>query len=279
VNFLNLITTSFLLLAGWMEEYNPVFAKWTGSGEHFGFVNQPSAAYANYAVLVESVTPVIVVGQGINNDEDAIKKLTRSFLEEAQVVFENEIDQVFRTKLGFLPDQDVGDGIWSHLEPLLRKSRTDWTLFWRQLTYVMRDFSDLSSTDYSGMLSQLESTEEEKERKGASPFYEPLSDELRKDWLAFIEQWRTALSASSPSDECGLAIYERMRTTNPKFVLREWMLVDAYNGAANDEEAELFYLFDLIKRPYDEGSDTEIRKYYQRASDEVLLSGGTAFMS
>jgi uncharacterized protein YdiU (UPF0061 family) len=27
---------------GWMEEYNPVFAKWTGSGEHFGFLNQAS---------------------------------------------------------------------------------------------------------------------------------------------------------------------------------------------------------------------------------------------
>jgi serine/tyrosine/threonine adenylyltransferase len=263
-----------------MEEYNPVFAKWTGSGEHFGFVNQPSAAYANYGVLVESVVPVIVVGQGINKDENAIKKLTRSFLEDAQVVFENEIEQVFRTKLGFLADQDVGDDVWSELEPLLRKSRTDWTLFWRQLTYITRDFNDLSSADYSGMFAQLEAMEDEKERNGASPFYEPLTDELRKEWLVWIEQWRTALSASSSAESVGgLAIYERMRTTNPKFVLREWMLVDAYNGAANDEEAELFSLFDLIKRPYDEGSDTEIRKYYRRAPDEVLLSGGTAFMS
>lgn len=262
-----------------MEEYNPVFAKWTGSGEHFGFVNQPSAAYANYAVLVESVVPVIAVGRNINNDEDAIDKLTQTFLKEGQAVFENEIDQVFRAKLGFLPDQDVGDDVWSDLEPLLRKSRSDWTLFWRQLTYIMRDFNDLSSTDYSGMLSQLELTEEEKERKGASPFYEPLTDELRKDWLAWIEKWRTALVSASSSDESGLAIYERMRTKNPKFVLREWMLVNAYNGAANDEEAELFNLFDLIKRPYDEGSETDIRKYYRRAPDEALLSGGTAFMS
>jgi serine/tyrosine/threonine adenylyltransferase len=261
-----------------MEEYNPVFAKWTGSGEHFGFVNQPSAAYANYGVLVESVAPVIVVGRGINKDEDAIKKLIGSFLEEAQTIFESEIDKVFRTKLGFLPGGDVGDDVWSDLEPLLRKSRTDWTLFWRELSYIMRDFNDLSSADYSGMLAQLESTEVEKERIGASPFYEPLTDELRKEWLVWIELWRTALSASYP-DETSLAIYERMRTTNPKFVLREWMLVDAYNDAANDKEAELFNLFDLIKRPYEEGSDAEIRKYYRRAPDEVLMSGGTAFMS
>eukprot|EP00934_Nitzschia_sp_Nitz4_P005818 Nitzschia sp. Nitz4//NODE_657_length_7541_cov_75.275047//6296//7540//NITZ4_additional_000097-RA//1//CDS//3329532025//5808//frame0 len=39
---------------GWMEEYTPLFAKWTGSGDHFGFLNQPAAGFANYQVLVES---------------------------------------------------------------------------------------------------------------------------------------------------------------------------------------------------------------------------------
>jgi hypothetical protein len=29
---------------GWMDEYDPGFAKWVGSGEHFAFMNQPGKA-------------------------------------------------------------------------------------------------------------------------------------------------------------------------------------------------------------------------------------------
>jgi uncharacterized protein YdiU (UPF0061 family) len=35
---------------GWMDVYDPMFAKWVGSGQHFAFLNQPNAALANYQV-------------------------------------------------------------------------------------------------------------------------------------------------------------------------------------------------------------------------------------
>ena len=40
---------------GWIDRYNPLFAKWTGSGEHYGFLNQPQAAIANFHTLLTSV--------------------------------------------------------------------------------------------------------------------------------------------------------------------------------------------------------------------------------
>ena len=59
------------------------------------------------------------------------------------------------------------------------------------------------------------------------------------------------------------------------------MLVEAYQSASKREEAELFALYDLIRRPYyEEGSATEIQQYYRRAPGEALTTGGTAlFMS
>ena len=254
---------------GWMEEYNPIFAKWTGSGNHFGFMNQPSAGYANYGILVESVGMVISAARG----DDSPVPVRKEFLDRAKLVFERKIDEVFRIKLGFQIDQDVGDDVWQNLEPLMRKSRTDWTVFWRRLSYILRDFA--SSEDYSAMLSSLDLSSNEP-YEGAAAFYQPLSQELREEWLVWLEEWRTALTASGRSSD---EAYKQMAASNPKYVLREWMLVDAYSSAANNEEAELFNLFALLQRPYEEGSEFESKKYFRRAPEEALTTGGTAFMS
>merc|ERR1740120_551432 len=44
---------------GFMDKYDPLFAKWVGSGQHFAFMNQPDAAIANYFVLFQSVAPIL----------------------------------------------------------------------------------------------------------------------------------------------------------------------------------------------------------------------------
>jgi uncharacterized protein YdiU (UPF0061 family) len=196
-------------------------------------------------------------------------------MEPAADIFQTAIDKVFRVKLGFAEDADVGDDVWLALEPLMRNGRTDWTVFFRQLTYVMKEFPDLDSTDYAGMMVVLEA--DDNIRAGSSPFYEMLDPTTREEWIRWIEQWRLALKGCGDSGES--FVYERMRTNNPKYVLREWMLVDAYTSAAKGEEAELFILYALVQRPYEEGSTFEEEKYYRRAPPEALEIGGTAFMS
>ncbi len=77
---------------------------------------------------------------------------------------------------------------------------------------------------------------------------------------------------------------ERMRLSNPKYTLREWMLVDAYTKADGGKFIAADYslvheLYNLAKDPYGEGSAESHEKYYRRAPDESLRAGGTAFMS
>ena len=124
-----------------MEEFSPIFAKWTGSGAHYGFLNQPIAGLANYNTLVMSVAPVIATKTG--QDEEAIVSL---WMKRAKLVFQQAFHDALTAKLGLSSsDQEVGKKLWDELEPLLKGSRVDWTLFWRQLTYVTRDFPDLES--------------------------------------------------------------------------------------------------------------------------------------
>ena len=262
---------------GWMEEFNPTFAKWTGSGQHFGFLNQPSAGFANYQVLVESVVPVITAARieatGEGKEDQVSTKLVEDFMTKAQVVFNQKTEAVINLKLGLPQDADTGEELWEVLQILLKTSRADWTLFWRQLTYVIRDMGDLESSDYESMMKKLEG----EKGSDASPFYEPLTADKRRDWIEWIHNWKEILKATNrPSEE----IWEQMKTNNPKYVLREWMLVEAYSTATADGDmTNVRELFDLIKSPYDEGTSQQTELYYRRASDSSITKGGTAFMS
>ena len=70
-----------------------------------------------------------------------------------------------------------------------------------------------------------------------------------------------------------------MLSVNPKFVLREWMLVKAYRELASGPISEVFDLYELIQRPYEEGTELQNRKYYRSTPDDAVMAAGTAFMS
>ena len=254
---------------GFMDEYDPLFAKWTGSGEHFGFLNQPYAGLANYVVLLESILPLLHEHPNAND-------LRSKFLNDAQTTFQNAIDQMWATKLGFNPELDdtsTSTKLWQDLEPLLREAKTDWTIFWRSLYVISREFP-IDSNQYDQMLQLLQGNEEAYPR--TSPFYEPLTPQLQTQFQTWIQSWREALQQSNDTQQTT----ERMRLANPKYVLREWMLADAYMAAQqNKDESKFHTLFQLIQHPYDEGTQEEEDLFYRRASDDHLLMGGTAFMS
>jgi serine/tyrosine/threonine adenylyltransferase len=261
---------------GYMEEYDPLFAKWTGSGQHFGFLNQPNAGYANYGVLVESVVPVIAAARGLREHTT----IQQEFLEMARQIFQNKVDEVFRSKLGFLPHQEVADDVWEALEPLLRASRVDYTLFFRELSYLVRDVPNILDKEATFTAEELlfKVMGDDSIREGSSPFYEAITPELQSKWLAWIQMWRTTLASYNESADVN-EVATRMLQINPKYILREWMLVKAYQRASNDDETELLSLYNLIQHPYDEGTTDEIEQYYRRAPDDALITGGTAFMS
>lgn len=289
---------------GFMDEYNPLFAKWTGSGEHFGFMNQPSAGFTNFAMLVTSVMPIV---DGYSASDEDAKKIKDEILDMAQQVFEEKLMGSLRSKLGFHPGDESADELWSKVELLLRTHSVDWTLFWRQLTYVAAEFSihdeRQHSTDYNQMFEVLQGDSDIRER--VSPFYLPLDEDAKDAFVKWMQEWRVALLDSysetgistilSHKDEMFLKSEDRMRKSNPKYVLREWMLVDAYSMASTSsisssvfpisiksqksDESMIHELFNLIKYPYDEGTKDQQQKYYRRAPDAALKAGGIAYMS
>ena len=257
-------------------------------------MNQPNAGYANFAVLVESLMPIIDAEGG---DVDEVRD---EMLKKAQDVFSDAVDVAMRAKMGLecggpTDMNKEADELWGEIEPLLRIARADWTLFWRQLTYVAQKYSptkwgteECDSSDYDGMLVMLLGDSD------TNPFYDALSDENQATLRAWIEKWHNTLTkcyqSNAKTSKEVILPEEVMRLANPKYTLKEWMLVEAYTKAdagkspgnpfsVSGDYTGVHELFQLIKDPYSEGTPDNHKKYYRRAPDESLRAGGTAFMS
>jgi uncharacterized protein YdiU (UPF0061 family) len=86
----------------------------------------------------------------------------------------------------------------------------------------------------------------------------------------WVGKWAAAAAASSDDASAARAA---MKQASPKYVAREWMLVDAYKNAEKKKGKPGNYeplrkLHQLLKTPYDEHPDDQ--KVYYRLDDAVV---------
>ena len=153
-------------------------------------MNQPSAGFVNFRVLVESVVPVIAAAKD-KNGKDSTDELIDQFMVRAKTLFEDKVDSVFRRKLGFSDHSEIADDLWISLKNLMKITRVDWTLFFRQLTVLAAEFEDSRNHDdddelYDAMLQLLIADGGDDDYDDASPFYEPLTSDYRQQYLNWI---------------------------------------------------------------------------------------------
>jgi len=238
---------------GWIDRYDPLFAKWTGSGEHYGFLNQPQAAMANYHTLVTSVAVLF----GDKAQEQAVR-----LIEQGAEKIRSATQDVFRRKMGFESGSTVATELWKELEPLMRKSSIDYTIFWRQLAVIVES-SDWQAEGVPAL---------------NLAFYEAPAPELLEEWKEWLQKWADAVVAEEPGSSGSAEVAQRLRAVNPKYVPREWMLVEAYTLASRGDYSLVKELHELFRRPYDEQPEFEAR-YYSRGSEEIVGRGGVAYMT
>jgi len=218
---------------GFVDKYDPGFAKWVGSGEHFAFAAQPAAALANYGTLVRSLAPLF-------DDPKELRKL----FDTANTHFQAAVDETYARKLGLAPGAEA-TALWRRLEPLLRG--LDYTVFFRLLSRALAADDAVAAV--------------------APSFY----GEPKEGLAEWLRDWKAAVG-----DPQGVAA--RMDAVNPKYILREWMLVEAYEAAGAGDLGLARELHALVKEPYAEQPAMEA-KYFRRAPDAALGRPGTAWMT
>jgi len=236
---------------GFMDKYDPMFAKWTGSGEHFAFMNQPGAAEANLGTLATALAPLL---------DQAGKTVLQQKVLEAKRTVEAAVEATWCSKLGLGAASGAGIELFRALERLMQESEVDYTLLFRELARVPGLGAHASD---KALLEPLEAA-----------FYKPPCDTLRERWAAWVRRWIAVLTQEGALE----GSEGRMKAANPKYILREYMLVEAYSSARAGDYAPVHELFRLVRAPYDEQPELEA-KYYRRAPDAALTARGTSVMT
>ncbi|MEX0334973.1 YdiU family protein [Vibrio tubiashii] len=229
---------------GFCEYLEPFFQPWTGGGRHFAFLKQSQAAEKNFETFCGALKPLL------QSEPDALEELEQ-IVEDFSSVMQAKASQMWASKLGL---EALNSDLFNQLLALMIKSHVDYTIFFRELSKIPTEVSDLSAC-----------------------FYAQLSEELEVAWNQWLKSWRELLSlAGEKSLE---EVSSQMKQVNPKYAWREWLIVPAYEQAQKGDFSLIRELQSILANPYDEQSEEVEAKYYQLRPMEYFAAGGVSHYS
>jgi uncharacterized protein YdiU (UPF0061 family) len=235
---------------GFMEAYDPAFQMWIGGGEHFAFMNQPMAAVVNFRMFCTAMAPLL--GQ----DTRAIEAMD-AVVQALPGSMADTLHAMWAQKMGLI---EFRAELFAELHTLMAQTPVDYTIFWRELSSLPKQVVDLRPSFYAS--------------RGAYG-QEPTVMEAR--WGAWLQKWNTALAQEGRDP---LEVSVAMKQVNPKYIAREWMLVQAYRSATDAGDFTLVRLLHtLLADPYSEQSPELAALYYTKKRDEYFDLGGTSHCS
>ena len=140
----------------------------------------------------------------------------------------------------------------------MMQTSVDYTIFFRELSSLPNDIGPLKKSFYASV-----------DETG-------VDESMEQRWTEWLAKWRALIKATSRSDE---DISARMKSVNPKYSLREWLLAPAYQHAARGDYELLRELQDVMTQPYAEQSKAIEAKYYRLKPPEFSELGGLSHMS
>ncbi len=229
---------------GFCDVYDPGYQPWTGGGEHFSFLNQPHAAKKNFHTFCMALLPLL----RDNKDAQAgLEEIDKGF----DTIMQSKMTTMWAGKLGL---ETFDATLFGELERLMRQTTVDYTLFFRELSHIPEKIQPLTKS-----------------------FYRKTTDsETLEQWSKWLEKWRALINTSSLSHE---ALSKQMKRVNPKYTLREWFLVPAYQQAEEGDYALIRELQEVMMHPYEEQSQETEDTYYRLKPAELFQIAGISHIS
>lgn len=230
---------------GFIDMFDPRYQPWTGGGAHFSFLNQPKAAERNFGMFCKALLPLL----SDNQTAQQLEAVRKSFPK----VMQGEMINMWRAKLGL---NTFNPPLFNALMTLMDETAVDYTIFFRELSSVPEEITPLAKSFYGDA---------------------PLNETLMNRWKQWLQQWHALTAADTP--QAREALSKQMKSVNPKYTLREWILVPAYTQAAEGDYTLIRELQDVMTDPYAEHSEEIEAKYYRKKPSELFNIAGVSYVS
>lgn len=243
---------------GFCEVFDPNYQPWTGGGQHFAFLNQPMAAEQNFRMFCSALQPLL----GAHPDELAqLDEIRREFPR----VMQTELEKMWAAKLGL---GAFDKGLVSELMALMTQTPVDYTLFFRALSDMPDDVGSLKKSFYRSL-----------DETGTAG-----SEGLLKRWSEWLTEWKSRIGlamdgADNNASRTREEISGAMKLVNPKYTMREWLVVPAYQQAAEGHYMPLRALQAILTQPYAEQSKETQEQYCRLKPSELFNLGGLSYYS
>jgi len=231
---------------GFMDRFDPRYQSWTGGGVHFSFLNQPKAAERNFSMFCLALKPLLGSDQ---KKQDALDEIQDSFSQ----VMQARMIKMWASKLGW---ETLDILLFNELMKLMIETSVDYTIFFRELSGVPKDTAPLAKSFYGDSIN---------------------NKALMDRWSQWLEKWRSSVDLSTP--ELRDVLSKQMKAINPKYTLREWLLVPAYQKARHGDYSMIHELQEVMSKPYAEQSEEIEHKYYKKKPNNLFDLAGVSYVS
>nr|CAG4709878.1 unnamed protein product [Naegleria fowleri] len=269
---------------GFMDYYNEDFIPNNSDEEgRYRYKNQPAICYWNLQKLMRALTPTF-----LPDSTDYFTKVLSIYAPH----FEHYYLLNFRKKLGLIPhmapevdtkvdvtdfnmfqgDSDsLRDKDWELIESLLvwmHTYKADFTNFFRTLSDLDKNCSELPETFIEKLMATLEprvntSTSGSCSRTGFSDVLDTNDLELATQSLKqFLSQYIQRLSHESISHLSNEDRKSLMDQTNPRYILRNYLMQQVIEAAERFDYEPLYEYYDILLNPFVQRQDTEIDSKY-----------------
>ncbi len=97
---------------------------------------------------------------------------------------------------------------------------------------------------------------------------------MENRWIQWFEKWKSYIDVSNTNE-----LITQMKLINPKYTLREWLLMPAYEKAKEGDYTLIKELQEVMTKPYSEQSKEIENKYYNLKPSEFFNLGGVSHVS
>lgn len=230
-----------------IDDYDPDFTPNTTDlpGRRYAFGKQPSIGYWNLGCLASALAPLFP-------DTDILVAALKSF----ETIYREKHRAMMGVKLGLDQVREEDIDLFSRFEKTLSSLKPDMTIFYQLLMQLPLDLE-----------------EEQAIVVHFSPsFYEEPDQGETEALTGVIKAYAERIKKNTVSREESL---QRMRETNPRFILRNYLLHQAIEELEKGEDQLFVKLQEAIKDPYAKNHD----EFFAKRPDWASKKAGCSMLS